>query len=62
MYDGTHKKPEIQNFPTFFQIHTRRLTESFQGLNSLLAQSTCGIVKWHENTGFTDKPTWQRRC
>jgi len=32
------QKNEIQNFPIFIQIHTRRLATSFQGLNGSLAQ------------------------
>jgi len=40
-------------------LQTRKLAESFEGLNSSLAQSTGKLIaKWHENTGFTSKSTW----
>jgi len=37
-YDVTHRKPETQNL-NYFSLQTRRLTKSFEGFNSSLAQS-----------------------
>jgi len=37
-YDVTHKKTQSQNFPIFF-VQTRKLTRSFEDMNSSLALS-----------------------
>jgi len=45
-YDVTHKKSRNPNQKCFFQVQTRRLAESFDGLNSSPAQSTKELGRW----------------
>jgi len=42
-YDVTHKKTKPQHF---FSLQTQRLAESYEGLNSSLAQSTEELWGW----------------
>ena len=44
-YDIAHKKSKIQNQIIFFHFQTRRLSESFEGLNSSLTQLAEEL--WH---------------
>jgi len=45
-YDVTHKKSATPNQKIFFQVQTRRLAESFEGLNSFLAQLVEELWHW----------------
>jgi len=45
-YDVIHKKSVTPNQKNFFRVQTRRLAESFEGLNSSLAQLAEELWRW----------------
>jgi len=45
-YDILHKKSATHNQKKYFSLETRRLAESFEGLNILLAQLAEELWRW----------------
>jgi len=45
-YSVTHKKSATPNQKNFFRVQTRRLAESFEGLNNSLAQLAEELWHW----------------